>query len=126
VVPDVAGKTAGGAHNALISAHLVPTAPSGQQPGQICTATSPGAGSDAKVSSSVTISAATAPTLQMNASGSWVTLAQKDLNRANAGLAVDSSFGAATQAAVEHFQGNHGLTSDGIVGPATWGKLGSL
>lgn len=126
VVPDMAGKTAGNAHNALINAHLVPTAPSGQLPSQICTATSPGAGSDAKVSSSVTISAATAPTLQLNATGNWSMLCQKDLNRANAGLKTDGSFGPATQAAVEHFQSNHGLTVDGVVGPNTWSKLGSL
>jgi GH25 family lysozyme M1 (1,4-beta-N-acetylmuramidase) len=126
VVPDVSGKSAGGAHNALVSAHLVPTAPAGQQPGQICTFTSPGAGTDAKASSSVTISASTAPEIQVNASGSWVQLAQKDLNKANAGLKVDGSFGAATLAAVETFQGNHGLGVDGVVGPATWTKLGNL
>lgn len=126
VVPDMAGKTAGGAHNALLAAHLSPAAPSGQTPSQICTATSPGAGSDVKPSSSVTISAATAPVVQLNASGNWVVLVQKDLNRANAGLKADGSFGPATLAAVEHFQGNHGLGVDGIVGPNTWSKLGSL
>jgi GH25 family lysozyme M1 (1,4-beta-N-acetylmuramidase) len=126
VVPDVRGKTAGNAHNALVNGHLVPTAPGGQQASQICTGTSPVGGTDLKPSSSVGIAASAAPVLQMNASGSWTVLCQIDLNRANAGLKTDGSFGPATLAAVEHFQGNHGLSKDGIVGPNTWAKLGSL
>ncbi len=35
----------------------------------------------------------------------------------------DSSFGSATTDAVKAFQGQFGLTADGIVGPATWKKL---
>jgi hypothetical protein len=38
-------------------------------------------------------------------------------------VSVDGSYGAATKAAVKSFQTAHQLTSDGIVGNATWPKL---
>jgi peptidoglycan hydrolase-like protein with peptidoglycan-binding domain len=38
-------------------------------------------------------------------------------------VAVDGSFGPATEAAVKAVQGSAGLTPDGIVGPQTWPKL---
>jgi|GEM_PF-5645139 len=41
----------------------------------------------------------------------------------NAGLAVDGHYGPLTQAAVEEFQRQQGITVDGIVGPQTWGRL---
>lgn len=41
------------------------------------------------------------------------------------GLEVDSIFGAGTDAAVRAFQSQHGLLSDGIVGPQTWDALRS-
>jgi murein L,D-transpeptidase YcbB/YkuD len=37
---------------------------------------------------------------------------------------IDGIFGPVTKSAVEQFQGDSGLTADGIVGPITWGALG--
>lgn len=40
------------------------------------------------------------------------------------GIAADGTFGTGTVAAVKSYQGSHGLTPDGVVGPATWNSLG--
>ena len=40
------------------------------------------------------------------------------------GLKADGDFGTKTEAAVKKWQTANGLTADGIVGPATWGKMG--
>lgn len=125
-VPDCAGKTAGASHDRLLAAHLVPAAAAGQKAAQICTATGPAIGSDARPGAQVTIIAGDAPVLRAGINGAWTHLAQHDLNKANAGIATDGAFGGATTAAVEHFQGTHQLTADGVVGPATWAKLGAL
>lgn len=45
------------------------------------------------------------------------------LNAGGARLAVDGVFGSSTAAAVQAFQRRAGTTVDGVVGPATWGKL---
>jgi hypothetical protein len=39
------------------------------------------------------------------------------------GVKIDSSFGAATEAAVKAFQDSEGITVDGIVGSQTWSRL---
>ena len=52
-----------------------------------------------------------------------VTELQQLLNDTGAGLTVDGDFGAGTLAAVKHYQTVHGLSADGIVGPATKAAL---
>ncbi len=66
------------------------------------------------------------PTLRRGSSGEAVKELQKRL--LSAGLSVgangaDGVFGSATLAAVQEFQTAHGLTTDGICGPATWAAL---
>jgi peptidoglycan hydrolase-like protein with peptidoglycan-binding domain len=39
-------------------------------------------------------------------------------------LSADGNFGSETEAAVKRLQARHGLTVDGVVGPATWSVLG--
>jgi chitosanase len=56
--------------------------------------------------------------------GDDVTALQKALVVAGIALTVDGTFGAGTDAAVRQFQGQQGLTVDGIVGPATRSALG--
>lgn len=41
-------------------------------------------------------------------------------------LPIDTNFGNATRSAVQRFQKNNGLQSDGTVGPKTWAKLKKL
>ncbi|WP_225448215.1 peptidoglycan-binding protein [Streptacidiphilus sp. P02-A3a] len=52
-----------------------------------------------------------------------VTELQDLLNTHGAGIGVDGDFGPATFTAVETYQGNHGLSVDGIVGPDTKASL---
>lgn len=62
-------------------------------------------------------------TLSQGASGSCVSALQTRLDQLGAHLTVDGSFGLATRNAVEAFQGRADLAVDGIVGPATQGRL---
>ena len=59
-----------------------------------------------------------AGSLKRGAKGPRVAFVQKVL-----GLDVDRIFGMQTKRAVKRFQRRHGLTADGIVGPATWAAL---
>ncbi|MFI9362996.1 peptidoglycan-binding protein [Kitasatospora sp. NPDC053057] len=80
-------------------------------------------------------SAATAPTpipltssacpadLQQGEADGCVTQLQLELNLTGAQITVDGQFGQATDTAVRTFQSSHGLTADGIVGPATKSAL---
>jgi Putative peptidoglycan binding domain len=60
-----------------------------------------------------------AGSLKRGAKGPRVAFVQKVL-----GQHVDRIFGKQTKRAVKHFQRSHGLTADGVVGPATWSALG--
>ncbi len=74
-----------------------------------------------------TVGAQTWPKLivsvRQGSTGEAVRAAQTQLNRYGSGLAVDGQFGTATDRAVRTFQGAHGLTVDGVVGPQTWQTL---
>lgn len=48
---------------------------------------------------------------------------QADLNHFGFNLSVDGTFNSDTEAAVRQFQLDHGLVSDGVVGPQTWAAL---
>lgn len=63
-------------------------------------------------------------TVKNGSSGNAVKAAQYLLkNKYGYSIDVDGSFGPATQSAVKDFQTRKGLSSDGIVGPATWTAL---
>ncbi|MBB3564970.1 hypothetical protein FHX06_006340 [Rhizobium sp. BK512] len=57
-------------------------------------------------------------TLERGAQGNDVLIVQRAV-----GVSTDGKFGAATEAAVRQYQLNHGLRSDGVVGPRTWSTL---
>ena len=66
------------------------------------------------------------PTLRRGDEGSYVTLAQTELMQKGYDLGkygADGKFGAQTEKAVKQFQKDHGLTADGVIGPATWDAL---
>ena len=58
-----------------------------------------------------------------NASGDLVVWAQEHLVSAGYPIDISGDFGYHTLLQVEAFQTAHGLTADGIVGPATWAAL---
>lgn len=65
------------------------------------------------------------PTLRRGDEGAAVKELQTILNATGkyGGLEVDGIYGRATMAAVRAFQGDNGLTPDGICGPLTWAAL---
>ncbi|MGB6985573.1 MAG: peptidoglycan-binding protein [Candidatus Aquilonibacter sp.] len=63
------------------------------------------------------------PLEQQGATGENVRTIQYLLNEQGATLTVDGNYGPLTAAAVSTFQGSVGLSTDGIVGDATWGAL---
>lgn len=69
------------------------------------------------------------PTCRRGAKGGITRLLQEkliSLGYSCGGYGADGTFGAGTDASVRAFQRDHGLTQDGIVGPATWAVLLSL
>jgi hypothetical protein len=63
------------------------------------------------------------PELQQGSTGTAVVTLQNDLDQLGYNLSQDGDFGPLTRAAVVSFQGNHGLVTDGIVGPLTWAAI---
>ena len=63
------------------------------------------------------------PTIKIGSRGASVKTLQTLLNSNGANLTVDGIFGQLTKIAVLSFQGEKGLTKDGIVGKLTWAKL---
>ena len=61
--------------------------------------------------------------LKRGSKGDRVRELQTKLNKVGSNIAVDGSFGPATENAVKEFQKNYGLAVDGIVGPNTTKKL---
>ena len=70
--------------------------------------------------------AETKPSIRRGSKGKYVTLAQTALINKGYDLGkygADGDYGPATEAAVKKFQQDHGLTQDGVIGPATWDAL---
>ncbi len=68
----------------------------------------------------------TLPVIQQGSSGSAVALAQRLLvlyGYPTLVGTVDGVFGPKTLSAVQQFQKDQNIKSDGIVGPITWGKF---
>ncbi|HEY0737152.1 MAG TPA: peptidoglycan-binding protein [Herpetosiphonaceae bacterium] len=63
--------------------------------------------------------------VKSGSSGEAVKGAQRQLNKYGYNLAVDGSFGPATDSATRDYQSKHGLVVDGSIGPATWSSLTS-
>jgi peptidoglycan hydrolase-like protein with peptidoglycan-binding domain len=67
------------------------------------------------------------PTIRRGSTGNPVRRAQKRLTLGGYDTnGVDGVFGADTEAAVRRFQGDRGLSVDGIVGPRTWAEIDAL
>ena len=68
----------------------------------------------------------TKPTIRRGSKGPYVVECQTDLVKLGYDIGpcgIDGDYGRATEKAVKAFQGDHGLTVDGICGPATWAAL---
>ncbi len=63
------------------------------------------------------------PVLRRGSNGEAVGDLQNLLQKSNFPLAIDQDFGAATELAVMHIQGDKKLTVDGIVGKETWDAI---
>jgi hypothetical protein len=63
------------------------------------------------------------PALRKGSAGDLVVWAQEHLLSAGETLSVDGGYGQQTLAAVKSFQLAHALTTDGVIGPATWSAL---
>ena len=63
------------------------------------------------------------PLVSESATGENVQSIQYFLNAHGSHLVTDGDFGPLTKAAVQAFQGSHGLVADGIVGDQTWPAL---
>lgn len=63
------------------------------------------------------------PVLKKGAKNNAVKTLQKLLDADGAKLAVDGSFGSATETALKAWQKKHGLTADGSCGPKTWAEM---
>ncbi|QNR70402.1 N-acetylmuramoyl-L-alanine amidase (plasmid) [Paenibacillus peoriae] len=72
------------------------------------------------------VSTPVATIIQMGDKDNNVVALQTKLNVLGYGLIVDGNFGIGTLNAVKTFQKTHGLTADGVAGPATLDKLNAL
>jgi predicted chitinase len=61
--------------------------------------------------------------LRQGSRGDAVETMQQQLVTLGYQIGVDGNFGPGTRGAVVDFQGKHGLTNDGVCGPATWAAL---
>jgi peptidoglycan hydrolase-like protein with peptidoglycan-binding domain len=62
-------------------------------------------------------------TLRQGSTGAALQALQVQLVKHGSSLSTDGDFGPATDSAVRSFQSAHGLSADGVVGPATWQEL---
>ncbi|MFP3669228.1 peptidoglycan-binding protein [Priestia sp. SIMBA_032] len=81
----------------------------------------------AKINSQkVVAKAETRPTLRLGSQSSYVKELQQILKNAKYTVTVDGIFGSKTQTMVKQFQADHNLSSDGVVGAATWKALDQI
>ena len=128
-LPGEASSSAAGAHEAIFTGTT--TEPEGstettESGGTAATASEPEASPTASTAST-DASAATAGAAKGSAAAGKPEKPEEDaVGRLQSALRLpaDSDFGPETEAAIRRLQARHGLTVDGIVGPATWEVLG--